>query len=136
MITCQNKTKSSEEEKDLFELIRYPAEYDTLDCSRYRTNWIPYPCLKLHKKMPQEIDSLYGKPLGTRIDTLYFGRRKTIYPYDPDVAKILSNVPVAKVTATSRKELGHYLILYFIEYHNENVVFYGYRYNPQAVMLD
>lgn len=136
LITCQYKTKTSGQDEDVFALIEYPAEFDTIDCSKFSIDWQPYPCLDLDKKTIKEIDSLYGKPLTTYIDTLYYGREKNDRFYDPEIAAMISNVPFAKITYTYRKVMGYVLILFFIEQNKDDIVFYGYHYNPHTRMLE
>lgn len=131
---CQNRTKISQQEIDPFSLLIYPKWFDTLDCSRANPDWKPYPCLELDKKSSQVVDSLYGEALTTYIDTLYYGVKKDDEFYDPEIADMLLNIPVVKVTYTYRKDMGYILILYFIEYNNQNLVFYGYRASPFLMM--
>ncbi len=73
LTACHNRTETASVDSDIFELIEYPKWMDTLTCSRFGTDYKPYPCLKLHKKTMQEIDSIYGRPLFMSIDTLYNG---------------------------------------------------------------
>ncbi len=138
LTACQNKAEKTSEAQDMFELINYPAWMDSLDCSSFSVDYIPYPCLGLHKKSMQEVDSLYGKPLYSSMDTLYYGWEKdnewyTFDERDFEVTKMLSKVPVAKVTYTSRSDLGYILYLYFIEYDKQDVVFYGLRVSPHIM---
>lgn len=135
LITCQNQTKTSGEEKDLFELINYPAWMDTLDCSRFSLDYTPYPCLGLNKKTMKEIDSIYGSAATTHVDTLYNGWENDnhFYSYDDEdffITKMISNIPVAKITYTERSVMERVLCLYFIEYNMEDVVFYGHLISP------
>lgn len=140
LMACRNKTKRAEQDKDLFELISYPAWLDTVDCSRVGLIYKPYPCLGLHKKTVQEIDSLYGKKsLYISVDTLYHGWEKDdeFYTFDDKdftIAKMLYNVPVAKVMYTSRNVMGYILYLYFIEYNKQDVVFYGLHVSPHVML--
>jgi hypothetical protein len=133
-IMCKNNTKNPEGYKDIFELIIYPQGFDTLDCNMFDSDYIPYPCLDLHKRTFQEVDSLLGKPLYTRIDTLYYGHRKDGGYYDHNISKMLSNVHVAIVTYTNRKVLEHLLYLYFVEYEGYDLVFYGFRISPRRIL--
>lgn len=136
LIACQNKTTTSGQDKDIFALIQYPEGFDTLSCSRFGPDWKPYPCLELDKKTIQEIDSLYGKPEVTYIDTLYFGQKKDNGFYDPEIIMMIYKIPFAKVTYTHRKDMGYVLVLYFIENNMKDVVFYGFRYNPHTRMIE
>ena len=136
LIACQNKTENSGKVEDVFALIEYDARMDTIDCSRFGADWKPYPCLKLDKKTIKEVDSLFGKPITTYIDTLFYGREKNNKFYDPEIVEMISNLPFAKVTYTYRKEKGYALILYFIEDTKQDVVFYGFRYNPLTRMIE
>lgn len=136
LIACQSKTKTSGQDLDVFALIEYPTGFDTLDCSKFGEDWKPYPCLEVDRKTIKEIDSLYGNPLGTRIDTLHFGIEKNDGLYNPEIATMLLKVPVAKVTYTHRKDMGYVLTLFFIEQDNQDIVFYGYRYNPHTIMME
>lgn len=136
LISCQSKTKTSGQDVDVFALIEYPAGFDTLDCRKFGEDWKPYPCLEVGRKTIKEIDSLYGKPLGIRIDTLHYGIEKNDGLYNPEIAAMISNIPFAKITYTHRKEMGYVLTLFFIEQDNQDVVFYGYRYNPHTIMME
>jgi len=102
----------------VFELIEYPAGFDTLDCSKFGEDWKPYPCLDVDRKTITEVYSLYGKPLGSRIDTLHYGIEKNDRFYYPKIAAMISNIPFAKITYTHRKEMGYVLTLFFIEQDN------------------
>ncbi|HBB00611.1 MAG TPA: hypothetical protein DCZ19_05995 [Porphyromonadaceae bacterium] len=135
-ITCQNRSNTPEQDEDIFALIQYPEGFDTLNCNRFGPDWKPYPCLNLDKKTIQEIDSLYGKPSTTLIDTLYYGKRKNDMYYNPEIGEMLSNIPFAKVTYTYRRVMGYVLMLYFIEQDKKDVVFYGFRYNPHTRMIE
>lgn len=128
MISCKNQTKPSAEDNDLFKLINYPEWVDSVDCDMFDSDICLYPCLKLHKKTINEVDSLYGKPIETRIDTLYYGRRKDNKFYDPEISEMISKIPVAKITFTYRKESGYHLLLHFIDYNEQGLVFWGERF--------
>lgn len=128
LMRCQNKTKETFENVDKFALIQYPEWIDSLDCDKFGPDIRLYPCLKLEKKTIKEVDSLYGEPIETRIDTLYYGRRKENKFYDPEISEMISKIPVAKVTFTYRKESGYHLLLYFIDYNEQDVVFWGERF--------
>lgn len=125
LIKCQTKTKETPEIKDKFALIQYPEWVDSLDCDKFDSDIRLYPCLKLEKKTIKEVDSLYGEPIETRIDTLYYGQRKENKFYDPEISEMISNIPIAKVTFTYREILGLHLFLYFIDENGQDVVFWG-----------
>lgn len=137
--SCNNKDKLSKKikDKDVFDLIEYPVGYDTIDCSKFTPNWIPYPCLKLDKKSFDEIEFIYGKPNGTSIDTLFYGELKSGISYWSDISRMLSNVSAAKITyAHWELSENEILILYFIENNKQEVVFYGFLYNPKTTMIE
>ena len=145
LISCNNTPKEIEITKNPFELIQYPKWMDTIDCIKYGMKFKPYPCLGLHSRTMYIIDSIYDSPIYTRIDTLYYGKEKIDefiidydgvekritekhYTYDDryhNVSKVLSKIPIAKVTYTYRKAYNNHFYLYFISNNNEDVVFWG-----------
>lgn len=133
--SCGNKAVKDEK---IFTLIEYPEGYDTIiDCSKFNPDWKPYPCLELEKKTFSEIISIFGKPNTIIIDTLFYGKRKDNKSYSPDIVKMLLKIPSAKITyAYWKLSESKRLALYFIENNKQDVVFYGYQFNPKTIMME
>jgi len=137
-LACNSKKNKPEENKDILSLIIYPKAYDTiLDCSQFHPDWTPYPCLKLEQKTFPEIISIYGEPNYIYIDTLLYGECKDGGTYDPDIEKMVLEIPFAKITyAYWKLSENKRLALYFIESNKQDIVFYGYQFNPYTIMME
>lgn len=130
----QNHTQNrTEDEKLIYQLIHNAR--DSIDCSKYKEYYKPYVCLGLDSQTIDEVRSIYGKEDHITIDTLEFGKYSTGYykgisfidEEHSRLPKCLLQVSFAKITSCHwflpNREI---LFLFFIEYHQKDVLFDGY----------